>query len=69
MEKIIEEYYYDPETGFASAKDLYRKLIADGHYVTLKRVQDFVVKQETAQINKETIKPKLYNTNSITVNT
>jgi acid phosphatase class B len=62
MEKIIKQFFYDPETGFTSAKDVYNKLIEAGYYVTQKQVKDFISKQETAQINKEYKKPTIYNT-------
>jgi len=51
MEEIIRRYYYDPKTGFISSNALHKKLRKDGHNISLKKVRDFIKKQETAQIH------------------
>ena len=51
--KILQATYYDAKTGFGSAVDLYRKVRL--HNITMKRVKEFLSKQETHQKFK---KPK-----------
>jgi hypothetical protein len=61
MEEILKEFYYDPATGYTSAKELYKKVKESGHKVTHKMVSEFVKKQETAQINRPDRKPTVFN--------
>ena len=58
MEEKLKEIYYNPQTGLISANKLYQKVKQDG--VTLKQVKDYINKQETAQLLKPVVKPKMY---------
>ena len=61
MQKQIHDYYYDVETGLSSPDKLYRRMIKDGIKVTRKQIKDFIEKQETHQILRQTKKPKKFN--------
>jgi hypothetical protein len=62
MEALIKQYYYDPKTGFSSAQNLFKKMKADKHKVKLKDINEFIQKQETQQINRQTKRPTAFNT-------
>jgi hypothetical protein len=62
MNKVLNEMYYNPETGFQSAPKLFLKLKKEHPQITLKEVSNFINNQETAQITKRTHKPKVFNT-------
>ena len=57
----LKELYYNPRTGFSSAVKLYEKAKAAGIKATLEQVKEFVGKQFTAQVNKQDIRPKTFN--------
>ena len=40
MNKILEDYYYDPETGFSNAKTLYDRLKKDGIKITANTMKE-----------------------------
>ena len=58
MEEKLKEIYYNPQTGLISANNLFQKVKQDG--ITLKQVLTFIRKQETAQLLKPVVKPKIY---------
>ena len=58
MEDKLKEIYYNPNVGLISANKLYQKVKDQG--ISLKQVQDFIQKQETAQLFKPVIKQKIY---------
>lgn len=62
MNKILQDYYYDPETGFVTAAKLYKTLRKDGIKVTQEQVKAFVEKQFTRQVTKALKKPTVYQT-------
>ena len=62
MDDLIKSIYYDPETGYSSIDKIYRKVKEIDSSVTRKEVKDFIDKQSVAQITKNVIKPKKYNT-------
>lgn len=49
----MERLYYDPETGFKSTTKFYKMMKNIDPTITLKRVQDFIKEQKTAQIHHE----------------
>ena len=52
MEAIIKQAYYDPSTGYQSAKKMYLFLKAKHPDIELKEVQAFINRQEGAQLTK-----------------
>lgn len=57
MEDEIREIYYDPKTGYVSAKAIHKKL--NGKY-TLKQIKDFISKQEVNQLHTQENDKKQY---------
>lgn len=56
----LKKLYYNPETGLQSADKLYRKAKELGLNVTHKQIKDFLSKQFSAQVFKQTKKNKVY---------
>ena len=50
MDNIIEQYYLD--NNYPSSEKLYKMLKKDNHSITLKKVKEWLSKQETEQIMK-----------------
>ena len=61
-ETFLKDLYYDPKHGYVSLNKLVMKVKETHPEVTKKQVQDFLEKQYTYQVNKETKKPKVFNT-------
>jgi len=62
MDSVISKVYYNPATGFQSAPRILqqiRRLHPDAE-VTLKQVEEFISKQEVAQIHRQTRKTKVF---------
>ena len=63
MEKLLEELYYNPLTGFQGINKLYKKAKELNKKITLKFVKEWLEEQETQQITKEEKKTKrIYDT-------
>ena len=63
MEKLLEELYYNPLTGFQGINKLYKKAKELNKKITLKFVKEWLEQQETQQITKEEKKTKrIYDT-------
>ena len=60
MEEQLTKIYYDPKTGYSGALELYRRAKKVNATMTLKRVKEFLAKQETAQVFKGTNKKKTH---------
>ena len=63
----LKELYYDPETGFGNASDMYKQVkalgLTKGHNkLTLKTIKEFIQRQETVQVTKQFKKPKKFTT-------
>ena len=63
----LKELYYDPETGFGNASDMYKQVKALGltkgrNKLTLKTIKEFIQRQETVQVTKQFKKPKKFTT-------
>ena len=56
----LKSLFYDPKTGYQSASKLKHKL--DNKDLTTIQVQNYLRDQYTNQVNKETRKPKIFNT-------
>ena len=52
MNDKIKNYFYDVNTGFVSANELYEKMIKDGHDVSRKQIKQFYDNQEVVQKTK-----------------
>jgi transposase InsO family protein len=63
--KILTDLYYNPEIGYQSKNKLYRKakpyFLQNGMTLTMKNVDDFIKRQETAQVNKQKTRKTAYN--------
>ena len=57
-EEVLASIYYDPKTGYGSARTLYEKVKGQG--ITMKQVKSFLAKQETQQINRKKQRVKKY---------
>ena len=51
VNEILKKVYYDPKTGFLSAKKLYENVKSKG--ITMKQVKDFLNAQLTVQLTKK----------------
>lgn len=58
MEKILHELWYNPKTGFTSAKVLHERAQKQDVNIKLKDVQNWLAKQRTAQLHKPARKGK-----------
>ena len=54
-EEIIRNVYYDPLTGFSGINKTFQILKKKGHKISRKEIQQFIKKQEIAQISKKNI--------------
>ena len=61
MDEILKNIYYDVKTGYTSKEKLYKKAKGIDKNITLKNVKDFLDKQATYQITKQTKKEKEFN--------
>ena len=52
MNEIINNYYYDANTGYVSANKLYQKMKDDKQNVTRKQIKEFYDNQEVVQKTK-----------------
>lgn len=59
-EKYVKELFYNPKFGLVSPAKLYKKVKENGYKITLKQIQEFVDKQEVAQVFKEDKKPEIF---------
>ena len=59
---MLKQLYYEPKTGFQSFTKFYRTVKEKDPSVKLKDVKAFLERQHTAQVNKVTVRPKIYNT-------
>ena len=60
MEELLTDLYYNPKTGYSSKDKLYRRAKELDDNITLKIVQEFLDRQPTAQITKQTKRQKIF---------
>ena len=61
-QQFLKDLYYAPTTGFSSIDKFYKKAVKLNPEIKYKDVENFLGKQYTYQINKETKKPRVFNT-------
>lgn len=62
MDNKLKELYYDTSTGYVSLDKLWKKAKQSIEGIKYKDVKNFLDKQYTYQVNKNTNRPKVYNT-------
>ena len=60
MEELLTDLYYNPKTGFTSRDKLYRRAKELDNNITLKIVKEFLDRQPTDQITKQTSRQKVF---------
>ena len=60
MEELLTDLYYNPKTGYSSKDKLYRRAKELDDNITLKIVKEFLDRQPTAQITKQTKRQKIF---------
>jgi hypothetical protein len=60
MEELFTDLYYNPKTGFTSRDKLYRRAKELDNNITLKIVKEFLNRQPTDQITKQTSRQKVF---------
>lgn len=61
IEQTLHEIYYSPDSGFLSADKIHRKAKLINPLIKLKDVTKFINDQYTAQVNKQVLRKKIYN--------
>ena len=60
MEELLTDLYYNPKTGFTSRDKLHRRAKELDDNATLKIVKEFLDRQPTDQITKQTNRQKVF---------
>ena len=60
MKELLTDLYYNPKTGFISRDKLYRRAKELDNNITLKIVKEFLDRQPTDQITKQTSRQKVF---------